>query len=237
MIGTIINIITVVIGSILGTTIGNRLNEKIRSTIISGLGLFTLGYGIISFSKSNNSLIHLGGLIIGVILGEWWHLEEGIYKLGQVVRDLSSKFIKSESNKFFVEGFVTASLLFCVGPMAILGSIQDGLTGDYSMLAIKAILDGFASMAFASTMGIGVIFSAIIVLLYQGGISLFAGVMSEVFTESMITEMTAVGGIILIGISFSSLLTIKKIRIGSFLPALITTPIIVWILTKFAINF
>ena len=96
MIGIIINIITVVIGSILGTTIGNRLNEKIRSTIISGLGLFTLGYGIISFSKSNNSLIPLGGLIIGVILGEWWHLEEGIYTFGQFVRDLSSKFITSE---------------------------------------------------------------------------------------------------------------------------------------------
>lgn len=237
MIGTIINVITVVLGSVLGTIIGNRLNEKIRSTIISGLGLFTLGYGIISFSKTNNPLLPLGGLIIGAILGEWWHLEEGIYILGQGIRELSSKVVKSESNKLFVEGFVTASLLFCVGPMAILGAIQDGLTGDYSMLAIKAILDGFAAMAFSSTMGIGVIFSAIIVLLYQGGISLFAGVLSNVFTEPMITEMTAVGGIILIGISFSSLLEIRKIRMGSFLPALIITPLIVWILTKLAINF
>lgn len=237
MIGTIINVITVVIGSIFGTVIGNRLTEKIRNTIISGLGLFTLGYGIISFSKSNNLLIPLGGLIIGAIIGEWWHLEEGIYRLGQTIRDVSSKIVKQESNKLFVEGFVTASLLFCVGPMAILGSIQDGLTGDYSMLAIKSILDGFAAMAFASTMGIGVIFSAIIVLLYQGGISLFAGILSNVFTEPMITEMTAVGGIILIGISFSSLLEIRKIRVGSFLPALIITPLIVWLLTKLAINF
>lgn len=237
MIGTIINVITVVIGSIFGTVIGNRLTEKIRNTIISGLGLFTLGYGIISFSKSNNPLIPLGGLIIGAIIGEWWHLEEGIYRLGQIIRDVSSKIVKQESNKLFVEGFVTASLLFCVGPMAILGSIQDGLTGDYSMLAIKSILDGFAAMAFASTMGIGVIFSAIIVLLYQGGISLFAGILSNVFTEPMITEMTAVGGIILIGISFSSLLEIRKIRVGSFLPALIITPLIVWLLTKLAINF
>jgi uncharacterized membrane protein YqgA involved in biofilm formation len=126
---------------------------------------------------------------------------------------------------------MVASLLFCIGPMAILGSIQDGLTGDYNLLAVKSTLDGFASIAFASTLGIGVMFSSLIILLYQGGISLLAGQLSSIVTTPMMNEMTATGGVILIGLAISNLLEIKKIRVGNFLPALVFAPLIVWVLS------
>lgn len=236
MIGTLINVSTIVIGGLLGTMIGTRLSERIRQTVMSGLGIFTIGYGVMSFIKTNNPLIPLGGLIVGAILGEWWRIEEGLQNLGiSIKKGIQNSF--ASSGVHFVEGFVTASLLFCIGPMAILGSLQDGLTGDYSMLVIKAVMDGFASIAFASTLGIGVIFSAGMVLLYQGTISLLANSISSGFSEQMIIEMSAVGGIILVGLAISSLLEIKKIRIGSFLPALVLTPLIVWLLTLMKVHY
>ena len=175
---------------------------------MSGLGIFTIGYGVMSFIKTNNPLIPLMS-IVGAILGEWWRIEEGLQNLGiSIKKGIQNSF--ASSGVHFVEGFVTASLLFCIGPMAILGSLQDGLTGDYSMLVIKAVMDGFASIAFASTLGIGVIFSAVMVLLYQGTISLLANSISSGFSEQMIIEMSAVGGIILVGLAISSLLEDQK---------------------------
>lgn len=234
MIGTFINVGTILIGSLLGILIGTRMTEKLRSTIVAGLGLFTFGYGLISFIKTENALVPLGGLLIGALLGEWWKVEEGLEKAGNFLRD---RFIRKGSNQEqdgrFVEGFVTASLVFLIGPIAILGSIQDGLTGDFEMLAIKAVLDGFASIAFASSLGIGVAFSALSILIYQGAITLLAGFFSQYFSTAMMNEMMAVGGLILMAISISSLLAIRKIRTGSFLPALLITPIIVWILERF----
>jgi hypothetical protein len=237
MIGTLFNVFTIVIGSILGSLIGNRFSAKARETVMAGLGLFTIGYGVMSFIKSNNVLIPLGGLIIGALLGEWWRIEDGLKKVGEFMKEKTKKWFSSEGNLHFVDGFVTASLVFCIGPMAILGSIQDGMTGDYNMLAIKAVMDGFAAMAFASTLGIGVVFSSVMVLLYQGTISLLAGAISNIFNDAMITEMTAVGGVILVGLALSSLLEIKKIRIGNFLPALVITPLIAWLLTILKIEF
>ena len=140
--------------------------------------------------------------------------------------------VESASSKF-VRGFLTATLLFCVGPLTILGSIQDGLTGDYKLLAVKSVLDGFASLAFASTLGLGVLFSALVILVYQGGISLLAAQLNSIITPAMMTEMTAAGGVILIGLAVSSLLEIKKIRVGNFLPALAIAPLLVWILSLF----
>jgi uncharacterized membrane protein YqgA involved in biofilm formation len=120
--------------------------------------------------------------------------------------------------------------LFCVGPLTILGSIQDGLTGDYNLLAVKSVLDGFASLAFASTLGVGVIFSTIIILVYQGGISLLAGQLDAIVTSTMMNELTATGGVILLGLAISSLLEIKKISVGNMLPALAVAPLVVWVL-------
>lgn len=233
MIGTLINVGTIILGSLIGVLIGSRLSDRLRNTIITGLGLFTFGYGLMSFLDTTNPLIPLGGLLIGALLGEWWRIEEGLEKIGVMLRRAVVPLDGGEKQKHkFVEGFVTASLIFLIGPMAILGSIQDGLTGDFEMLVIKAILDGFASIAFASTLGIGVAFSAISVLVYQGMISLLSGFFSQYFSEFMVFEMTAVGGLILMAIALSSLLSIKKIRTGSFLPALLLTPLIVLFLEK-----
>ena len=229
MTGTILNIITVLIGGTLGILFGARLPERLKQTVVSGMGLFTAAIGLQMFLKTENPLIVLGALLIGALLGEWWGIEDGLQNLGAW---LEKRFSKNDgdSNRF-IRGFLTASLLFCVGPMTILGSIQDGLTGDYSLLAVKSVLDGFASLAFASTLGVGVLFSTVIILAYQGGISLLAAQLNAIVTPAMMNELTAAGGVILIGLAISSLLEIKHIRTGNFLPALAIAPLIVWILS------
>jgi len=136
-----------------------------------------------------------------------------------------------------LSGFFAASLLFLICPIAILGSIQDGLTGDYQLLAVKAILDGFASLAFASSLGIGVLFSALPILIYQGGISLLAGQIQPLITEAMMTEMTATGGVLLMAIAIGNLLDIREIRAGNFLPALLIAPLLVALLTVLKVQW
>ena len=231
MTGTIINVAGIVVGSLIGIFFGARLSDKLKSTIIAGMGLFLVAMGIQMFLKTENSLIVLGAILIGTLLGEWWRIEDGLHKLGEF---LERKFSREQddSNRF-VRGFMTASLLFCVGPVAILGSIQDGLTGNYNLLAVKSVLDGFASIAFASTLGIGVAFSSLIIFVYQGGISLMATQLDALITTNMMNELTATGGILLVGVGISSLLEIKKIRVGNMLPALLVAPLIVWVLSLF----
>ncbi len=233
MTGTFINIVAILIGSSLGLLFGSRLPARLKNTVTAGLGLFTLSIGISMFLKSEESLIVLGALLIGAVLGEWWKIEEGLENLGVWLESRFGNGNSAEESNRFIRGFMTASLLFCIGPLAILGSIQDGLVGDYELLAVKSVLDAFASLAFASTLGIGVAFSAFAVFIYQGSITLLAAQLNSIVTEPMMIEMTAVGGVILIGLSFSSLLEIKKIRIGSFLPALAIAPLIVWVLSLF----
>lgn len=242
MTGTIINIITVLIGGALGIIFGSRLPERIRQTVIAGLGLFTAAIGIQMFLRTANPIIVLGSLLIGGLLGEWWKIEDRLINLGGF---LERKFTKVEpepsgnpvavntQGSRFIRGFLTASLVFCVGPMTILGSIQDGLTGDYNLLAIKSVLDGFAALAFASTLGVGVLFSTLVILVYQGGLSLLAAQAQALITQPMMAEMTAVGGILLIGLAISSLLELKPIRVGNFLPSLVIAPLIVAILNMF----
>jgi uncharacterized protein len=233
MIGTLLNIATVLIGGMLGLFFGARISERFKSTVIAGMGLFTLAMGVQMFLKTENPLIVLGSLLIGALLGEWWRIEDGLRNLGTWLEKRFARDESPEGSARFVRGFLTASLLFCVGPMAILGSIQDGLTGDYSLLAVKSVLDGFATFAFASTLGIGVLFSSLAILIYQGGISLLAGALSAIVTNAMMAEMTATGGVILMGLAISSLLEIKPIRIGNFIPALAVAPLIVWIISLF----
>jgi hypothetical protein len=235
MTGTILNVITVLIGGTMGLLFGARLPERFRHTVVAGLGLFTAAIGIQMFIKTENPIVVLLSLLIGGVLGEWWQIEEGLKSLGGW---LETRFGMSEDNNDaetthrsrFVRGFLTASLLFCVGPMTILGSIQDGLTGDFNLLAIKSVLDGFAALAFASTMGIGVLFSILVIMFYQGGLSLLAAQFQAIISASMMNEMTAVGGVLLIGLALSSLLEIKPIRVGNYLPALAIAPLITpWI--------
>jgi len=241
MTGTIINIITVLIGGTLGLLFGARLPDRLKGTVIAGMGLFTTAIGIQMFLGTENPLIVLGAILIGAILGEWWKIEDGLQNLGSV---LEERFMRDPepapasgavTTTNFVRGFLTASLLFCVGPMTILGSIQDGLTGNYELLAVKSVLDGFAALAFASTLGVGVLFSTLVILVFQGGISLLAVQLNALVTTPMLNEMTAAGGVILMGLAISSLLEIKKIRTGNFLPALAVAPLIVWILSLLGI--
>ncbi len=233
MTGTLINIVAVLIGGAIGLIFGSRIPERFKSTVIAGMGLFTGAIGLQMFLQSENQLIVLGAIIIGIILGEWLAIEDRLQSFGQTLEKRFSPSVETDSvSSTFVRGFMVASLLFCVGPMSILGSIQDGLTGDYQLLAVKSTLDLFTSIAFASTLGIGVLFSSIVVLIYQGGISLLAGSLSAIISDPMMNEMTATGGVILFGLAISNLLEIKKIRVGNFLPALVIAPLIVWIIEK-----
>jgi uncharacterized membrane protein YqgA involved in biofilm formation len=239
MTGTLINVAAILIGGTIGLFFGSRIPEKFKNTVIAGMGLFTTALGLQMFFKSENSLIVLGALIIGALLGEWIGIEDGLQAFGQMLEKRFSRDTdptdetesKSGGNSKFVRGFMVSSLLFCIGPIAILGSIQDGLTGDYKLLAVKSTLDGFASIAFASTLGVGVLFASIPILIYQGGVSLLASQLNSIITTPMMAEMTATGGILLMGVGVSNLLEIKKIRVGNFLPALAIAPLIVWVLS------
>ncbi len=239
MVGTLLNVATILIGGLIGLVAGSRIPTKFRETLVSAMGLFTLAYGILMFGETANILIPLGSLIFGTILGEWLKIEDGLEHLGQTLQakvNRSDQTLSSNAKRF-VDGFVTASLLFCIGPMAILGSLQDGISGDFQMLAVKAVLDGLAAMAFASTLGVGVLFSAAIVLIYQGAISLLAQWIGQGFSTAVVNEMSAVGGVILAGIAISNLLEIKKIRTGSFLPALFIAIAIVLVLNALGVSY
>ncbi|MCU0587519.1 MAG: DUF554 domain-containing protein [Syntrophobacteraceae bacterium] len=222
MVGTMVNVGAILGGGLVGVLIGARLPDKMRSTVMHGLGLVCLLIGLQMAMKTNNILIVLGALMLGAMLGEALRIDDAFHRAGLF---LQSALARGGSG-LFAEGFVTASLVFCVGPMAILGSIQDGLNGDYRLLAIKSMLDGFASIAFAASLGWGVLLSAVPILLYQGAVTLFAHFLASILTDPLIAEMTATGGLIIVGISLR-LLEIKELRLASFLPALVVAPLIV----------
>jgi uncharacterized protein len=223
MIGTLLNVLGILAGGFLGTFAGARLPERLRQTVLAGLGLFTLGFGLQMFLTTKNALVVLGSILVGGLLGEGLRLEDRLQSLGDFLQEKILKRSTLDGSRF-VRGFLTAGVLFCVGPMAILGSIRDGLAGDTSILVVKAILDAFAALAFAASLGSGVLFSAVLVLIYQGAITLLAAQAQTWITPAMMTEMNATGGVILMGIAISSLLEIKKIRAGNFLPALFLAP-------------
>ena len=156
MTGTIINIIAILIGSFLGMLFGSRLPNRLKNTVTAGLGLFTISIGLSMFLKTEESLIVLGGLLVGAVLGEWWKIEGGLENLGVWLESRFGSGDNAEDSNRFIRGFMTASLIFCIGPLAILGSIQDGLVGDYELLVVKSIMDGFASLAFAHVVSFSV---------------------------------------------------------------------------------
>ena len=245
MIGTLLNVFTVALGSAIGLLIGGRLPERIQSSVVTGLGLVTLVVGIDNALQTGNIILPLLSIGSGVILGELLDLDGKLQAFGgwlqrrfggadEAAPDpvaagpaaVESSAAGQEARTRFITGFVTASLVFCVGPLTFLGSIQDGMTGNYQLLAIKSVLDGFAALAFASAMGIGVAFSIITVLVLQGGLALLGALAGGVMTTPMITEMTATGGLVLIGLSLI-LLDLKQPRMANFLPALIIAPLLV----------
>jgi len=234
MTGTIINFFTIIAGGFLGLFLGNRFSEKIRLTIMNGLGLFTMLYGIRLFTETKNAMVVLISLVIGILIGEWVGIEDRLSNLGIWLEKKFNKAKNADSNQF-IKGFLTTSLLYCIGPMAILGSIQDGLTGDFNTLAIKAIIDGISAIAFASSLGIGVLFSSVIVFIYQGIITLLAAQLQFILTDAMLFEVNALGGIMLVGLAICNLLEIKRIRVANFLPGFIIIPLIVLLFTYFGI--
>jgi uncharacterized membrane protein YqgA involved in biofilm formation len=226
--GTLINAAAVLAGTAVGTMLGGRLPERIRETVMHGLGLFTLVLGVsqgleafrppLSDVTRGAVLIILGSVLVGGVLGELLRIEGGLDRAGEA---LKARFGRGQAR--FTEGFVVASLVFCVGPLTILGSIQDGLTGDYQLLAIKSLLDGFGALAFASALGWGVGFSVITILVYQGALSLSATALAGAFSDAMIAAMSAVGGILIIGIGLR-LLSLREVRVANLLPALVLAP-------------
>ncbi len=225
MIGTVINVITVIAGGTLGTLLGERLPSRIRHIVMQGVGLVTLAVGMSMAITTKNFLLVLLSIVIGGIVGEWWAVEERLDEAGKWLEVRAARFPFLARGEF-TKGFVTASLVFCVGPMTILGSIQDGLSGDYTLLAIKSVLDGFSALAFAASMGMGATFSAVTVLVYQGVLTLGASLFQNVLTDAVVTEMTATGGVMIVGIGLL-LLEIKRVRVANFLPALAIVPLLV----------
>ena len=226
MIGTWINVATVVLGSGLGLFLGARLPERFRETMVCGLGLLTLVVGLQMALKTDNILIVMGSILTGGLIGEGINLQYRLDRLGQI---LQARLGTNDGR--FSQGFVTASLVFCVGPMTFMGALQDGLTGDYHLLAVKATLDGFASLAFAASLGIGVLFSAITVIVVQGSISISAGLLQDQLTAEMINEMVACGGLMVLGIGFM-LLNVVNLRVANFLPGLVIAPLLVVVLAR-----
>ncbi len=233
MTGTIINTIAVIVGGTLGSLLGARLPDKVRQIVIQGVGLVVIVVGVQMALKTQNILIVLGSILVGGIIGEWWRIDERLESLGRKAEEKASRF-PFLTRGDFTKGFVTASLVFCVGPMTVVGSLQEGISGDASLLIMKSVLDGFTSMAFAASLGMGVTFSAIVVLVVQGGLTLSAGALGGLLSDEMVLEMTAAGGVLLIGISLM-MLEIKRIRVANLLPALAIAPLLVplwsWIQT------
>jgi len=229
--GTIINILTVFLGGSLGALIGENFNRKVRDTLLYAIGIFTLSIGFSYSFKTKNVLIPLFSILLGGLIGESIDIEQQLEKLAERVK----KRIGSSDIRFS-EGFVAASLLFCVGPMSILGSITDGLSGDYKILALKAVLDGFAGMALAASLGWGVVFSIVTIFFYQGGLTFVGYLLGNIFTRPMINEMTAAGGILIVGIGLM-LLEIKKIRLANLLPGIFIAPLLVYLLELLRISY
>jgi uncharacterized protein len=228
VVGTLINVVAVILGGTLGTLLGGRLPERVRETVMHGLGLMTMLIGLQMALTTHNLLIVLASILVGGILGEMLNIQAGLDVAGQ---KLEERFSRGGEAGKFTRGFVTASLIFCVGPLAILGSIQDGLLGDFNLLAVKSTLDGFAGLAFASTLGIGVAFAALPVLIYQGGIGLLARLLGSTLGSvtrdtPWVIEMTATGGVLIMGISLL-ILELKRVRVANLLPAVIIAPLIV----------
>jgi len=235
--GTLINVALIVVGSALGLLIGARLPERLRSTLMAGMGLFTLGLGLQQFLKTANPILVLVSIVLGTLLGEAARLEDRLQDFGAWLEVRLARGRQGASSRF-VQGFLTASLLYCVGPMAILGSIQDGLTGDFRLLATKGVMDGIASLTLASTLGVGVMLSSLPLFVYQGALTLLAGWALAALSSAMIAELSATGGVLMMGIALN-LLEVRRVRVGNMLPALIVAPLLVWLiaLLGFSIAF
>lgn len=215
---TFINAGLILLGSLLGLLLKNRISERFSTVLMTTLGLCVLGIGVSGAIGTGNTLCVVVCMVLGTLMGEALRIEDRLDGMGEVLR---KRFIRAGTNSRFTEGFVNAAVLFCVGAMAITGAFKAGLDGDYSILISKGVIDGVTSITFAAAMGVGVAFSVVPLILYQGGLTLLAGFLAPVLGEAVKTEMSAVGGLIIVGIALNMLgLPKEKIRVGNMLPAI-----------------
>lgn len=223
--GTIINTLTVLGGGMLGLLVGNKIPERVRVIIVQVIGLTTLAIGLRDVIDTDNIVFPLLGMVLGGIVGELLRLEDRLAGIGEFLRQ---KFAKEVAESSFVNGFVTATLLFCVGPLTILGAIEDASGKTPQLYIIKGTLDGFMTIIFAALYGVGAVFSAFSVFVVQGSLTLFGTTLDALLTDRMRLELFSAGGLAVVAIGIN-LLEIKKIRLGSLLPGLVITPLLVWI--------
>jgi len=220
--GTLINTFAVLVGAGIGTLVGARLPERMRQTAMHAIGLVTVLVGMQSFLRFANPLVPLVSVILGLVVGELLGIDAGLKRFGDALERRFSKGGGSSVSR----AFVTTSLLFCVGPLTFLGSLQDGISGDYRLLALKSALDFVASLSFASVLGWGVLLSAGSVLIVQGGLTLAGAFFGAFMDKPMILAMTSTGGVLLVGLGLG-LLELKEVRVANMLPALVVAPLLV----------
>lgn len=226
--GTVVNTLGVIIGACIGLMIHGRFPDKIRKISFQALGLVTIVIGIDMALKSQNFLILVFSILLGAILGEWMELQAKVERFGDFIR----KKVKSKNDKF-TDGLVTTFILYCIGSLTILGALQEGLTGDPSLLYTKSMLDTFSSVIFASTYGLGVLFTAIPLFIFQSSITLLAGQLQAFLGEAAIAEISGAGGVMIIGLSLN-LLEIKEIKVINLLPSLLIAVIATTLVSYFA---
>lgn len=217
MLGTIVNSLMIILGSLIGLFIKGKVNEKLSSTIMNGLALCVIYIGISGALKGNNTIVMIISIAIGGLIGEIIDIDLKLENLG---KRIEKRISNKKDNLSISEGFVTSTLLFCIGAMAIVGSIESGLNHNHNTLFAKSILDGISSIIFSSTLGIGVMISSISVFLYQGSITLAAGTLSYILNDAAITNMTAVGSLLIIGLGLN-VLGVTKIKVSNLLPSII----------------
>lgn len=241
--GTLLNMLTVAVGGALGLLVGNRLPERVQASVVTGLGLITFYIGVDNVGLTGNPIVTLLSVAIGVLVGEWLGLDDALNRFGgwlqrRFAGGATADNAESQSDRErFITGFVTASLVFCIGPLTFLGALYDGmgLPLGFRMLAIKSTLDGFAALAFAASFGAGVLFSILTIFVLQGGLALVGFLAGQVMTEPMLNETTAVGGVLLMGLALV-LLDIKRPRMANFLPALLVAPALVALADAVGVN-
>ena len=221
--GTLINTATVLVGGTVGIAMGNKIPDRVRTIVVQVIGMLTIGLGLSDLLKTHNMVFPLLGMVFGAVIGEVLRIEDRLEGLGEIIR---KRFAKRQDPGPFISGFVTASLLFCIGPLTILGAIQDASGATPQLYIIKGTLDGFMSVIFGAIHGVGVLFSAVSVLIVQGTLTLFGTRLDSLLNDRMRIELFATGGLAVMAIGLN-LLEIKKIRLGSLLPGLIITPILV----------
>lgn len=218
MLATVVNVILVLLGSALGLLLKGRFPERTGDAVVKCLGLCVLGIGLTSLLATQNTLCVIICMVVGTLLGEWIDIEKRMDAAGEL---LKRKLMRGKGESRFVEGFVAATVLYCVGAMAINGSIEAGLNHNYSIIISKGVIDGVTSITFAATMGVGVAFSVIPLFLYQGAMTLLAGAVGPLLDSAVISEMSAVGGAIIVGIALNMLgATRERLRVGNMLPAI-----------------